>query len=67
MPIDLNRKAILRRLNDIIMRYDEANEENESDSMFEVERLISQIEIYDQVWFARHMPKDRKAGFPCGE
>ena len=39
---------------------DEANEENESDFMFEVERLISQIEIYDQVWFVRHMPEDRK-------
>ena len=60
VPIDLNRKAILRRLDDIIMRYDEANEENESDFMFEVERLISQIEIYDQVWFVRHMPEDRK-------
>lgn len=47
VPMDLNRKAILRRLDDIIMRYDEANEENESDFMFEVERLISQIEIYD--------------------
>ena len=31
--------------------------ENESDFMFEVERLISQIEIYDQVWFVRHMPE----------
>ena len=60
VPLDLNRKAILRRLDDIIMRYDEANEENESDFMFEVERLISQIEIYDQVWFVRHMPEDRK-------
>lgn len=27
--IDINRNAILRRLDDVIMRYGEANEENE--------------------------------------
>lgn len=60
VPVDLNRKAILRRLDDIILRYDEVNEENETDFMLEVERLVSQIEIYDQVWFARHVSADRK-------
>ena len=26
--------------------------------MQDVEMLISQIEIYDQIWYVRHMPKD---------
>lgn len=60
VPIDLNREAILRRLADIISRYGEANYENELDFLMDVERLISQIEIYDQVWFVRHMPAGRK-------
>lgn len=60
VPIDLNREAILRRLADIIRKYGEANEKNELDFLFDVGRLVSQIEIYDQVWFVRHMPKDRK-------
>ena len=33
-----------------------ANEENECDFGAEVMLLIAQIEIYDQVWSARHMP-----------
>ena len=45
----LNRKVILCKLDDIIMRYGEVNEENETDFLLDVERLISQMEIYDQV------------------
>ena len=26
--------------------------------MQDVEMIISQIEIYDQIWYVRHMPKD---------
>ena len=26
--------------------------------MQDVEMLISQIEIYDQIWYVRHIPKD---------
>ena len=37
-------------------------EENESDFMFEVERLISQIEIYDQVWFDYSYNDVRRGG-----
>lgn len=59
IPLDLNKKAILRRLDDIIMRYGEANEGNESDFSMDVDRLISQIEIYDQIWYVRHMPENR--------
>lgn len=39
VPMDLNRVAILRRLDRVIARYGEATEEK----------------IYDQVWFVRHM------------
>lgn len=57
-PIDLNAEAILRKLRNIIRRYGEANEANESDYGAEVRRLVSQIEIYDQVWFVREGPFD---------
>lgn len=48
---------MLRRLDYIIMRYGEANERNELDFSFDVSMLISQIEIYDQIWYVRHMPE----------
>ncbi len=57
-PLDLNKKAILRRLDSVICHYEEANEGNEADFSQDVEMLISQIEIYDQIWYVRHMPKD---------
>ena len=53
VPVDLNAEAILRRLRSLVYRYGEANEDNESDFSCDVSRLVSQIEIYDQVWFAR--------------
>lgn len=58
VPLDINRRAILRRLDRIIMRYSEANEKNEADFSFDVNRLLSQVEIYDQIWYVRHVPED---------
>ena len=58
VPLDLNRKAILRRLDWLILRYGEADEANEIHFSSDVERLVSQIEIYDQFWSVRHMPKE---------
>jgi hypothetical protein len=55
VPLDINRQAILRRLDRIIARYGEANEENESEFGFDVAMLISQVEIYDQIWCARNV------------
>ena len=55
IPIDLNRKAILRRIDRIISQFGEANEENESEYTVEVNQILNQVEIYDQVWFARHI------------
>ena len=53
VPLDLSADAILRRLRFLIFRYKEANEQNGFDFSVDVGRLVSQIEIYDQVWFAR--------------
>ena len=55
IPLDINKQAIFRRLDRIIERYGEANEGNESDFSFDVSLLISQVEIYDQIWYVRHM------------
>ena len=53
VPLDLSADAILRRLRFLVCRYAEANERNEFNFSMDVGRLVSQIEIYDQVWFAR--------------
>ena len=60
IPLDINRKAVLRRLQMLIARYGEANEENEYNFQMDVEALISQVEIYDQIWYVRHMPPESK-------
>lgn len=46
VPLDLNRNAILRRLDSVIYHYGETNEENELDFSMDIEMIISQIEIY---------------------
>ena len=58
IPMDINREAIMRRLNCIVSKYGEATEDNEFNFSQEVDTLISQIEIYDQVWYVRHAPAD---------
>ena len=61
VPLDLNRCAILRRLDDIIARYNgEATEVNEMSFWLDVERLFMQVEVYDQYWYVSHIPKDHK-------
>ena len=60
IPMDLNRNAILRRLGDIIHKYGFYSEANEMPFGIEVSQVISQVEIYDQVWHARHYSPDRK-------
>ncbi len=58
IPLDINKQAILRRLDRIIARHGEANEGNESDFSFAVMMPISQMDIYDQIWYVRHMPAE---------
>ena len=56
--MDLNQRAILRRLDRVIEQYGEATEENEMEFGMDVGMIISQLEIYDQMWFIRHMPEE---------
>ena len=60
IPMDICKESILRRLSFIINRYGAATKANEIDYAYDVVNLISQIEIYDQIWFIRHMPKEGK-------
>ena len=60
IPMDLNREAILRRMQRIIGQYGESNEENESDFRSDVDLLIEQICIYDQIWYARTIEESDK-------
>lgn len=60
VPLDLNKSAILKRLNSLITHYDEANEENEMNFSQDVSVLISQIGSYDQIGIVRHMPQSGK-------
>ena len=60
VPMDLNAKAILRRLNHLIDHYGEANYRNEANFSFDVYQLVSQIEIYDRIWYIRHMTDDAR-------
>lgn len=59
IPLDLNRKAILRRLDDVIQRYGIATELNESGFRGNVGQVISQLEIYDQIWHIRRMAEGK--------
>lgn len=53
----MNRKAFIRRIKAIIAEY---KEENEYNFEREIRQIIAQIEIYDQIWYVREMPKDSK-------
>ena len=57
IPMDLNRESILRRLRYVIAKFGAASEYNEAEYIIAVNQLISQIEIYDQIWFVRNIPK----------
>ena len=60
VPLDINRACILQRLRVLINKYGEANEDNEFFFGLDVSKLISQIEIYDQIWYVRDNEFDRK-------
>lgn len=60
VPIDLNKKAILRRLDEIIRRYGSANERNELDFSLDVRKLLYQVDIYDRIWFVCHMSENEQ-------
>ena len=56
-PMDINSSSILRRLDSIIERYGAASEENEMNYSVDVGMILAQLEIYDQIWYVRHMPE----------
>ncbi len=53
IPLDLNKKAFLRRLDHVLSKYRDITWQNESNVYCEVRSILSQIEIYDQLWFVR--------------
>lgn len=53
IPLDINAEAIMRRIYDICYRYGAVEERNESSVAVEVGQVISQLEIYNQVWHMR--------------
>ena len=67
IPLDLNKVAILRRSDHIIHKYGEVNWKNEFNFSVDVERLIRQLEIYDQFWYIRNMPKEGKHSIEAKE
>ena len=54
VPIDINPEAIMWRLNFLFVTMDYSTEDNESAYSFVVRRIISQLEIYDQVCVTRN-------------
>ena len=63
IPLDLNKAAFLRRLDHIIDKYPQITWRNESAISTEVWSVISQVEIYDQIWFIHEgeFPTDEQA------
>ncbi len=53
VPVDISAKSIMNKLRYITQRYGMATESNEFRFSTEVDRLVFQIEVYDQIWYAR--------------
>ncbi len=49
IPLDINRRAIRRRLNAIISHYGEISERNEFAFSADVDMILSQMELYDKI------------------
>lgn len=55
IPLDLSFDSILRRLHHIFSVLGDPAEKNECAFTSEVDRIVSELEIYDQVWVVREM------------
>lgn len=55
VPIDLNGDYIINRLYYLFYLFGEPDYKNEMGLSTEVDKLISQLEIYDQVWTVRDL------------
>ena len=55
VPLDLNATQILSRLQQIYQIMESPDDTNELEFSYQVGKIISQLEIYDQVWVARNL------------
>ena len=55
VPLDLNADQILHRLREIYRVMESPDDMNESDFWVETNKIVAQLEIYDQVWVARNL------------
>ena len=55
VPLDLNAQQILNRLQQIYRVMESPDDMNEMEFSYQVSKIISQLEIYDQVWVARDL------------
>ena len=55
VPLDLNADQILHRLREIYRVMESPDDMNESDFWVETNKIVAQLEIYDQVWVARDL------------
>ena len=55
VPLDINEKSVLRRIDAVIGFFGDATFANEMSYMNCIGHIISQVEIYDQLWFVREM------------
>lgn len=55
VPMNLNAEEIMQRLNFVYLTFGSPTERNESSYNQAVRQLVSQLEIYDQVWVARDL------------
>lgn len=55
VPLDLNAAQILNRLQQIYQIMESPDDTNELEFSYQVGKIISQLEIYDQVWAARDL------------
>ena len=55
VPLDLNATQILNRLQQIYRIMESPDDTNELEFSYQVGKIISQLEIYDQVWVARDL------------
>ena len=55
VPLDLNAAQILNRIQQIYRIMESPDDTNELEFSYQVGKIISQLEIYDQVWVARDL------------
>ena len=65
VPVDICVRSIMNKLRYIICKYGAATEKNEFRYRSEVDRLVFQIEVYDQVWLARAKNNDFDSCIIC--